>query len=264
MDAIVINLDRSEDRWHFQQGQLGALGLGFTRLAATEGASLDEALYRSTAYRWRRPMSRNEVACLMSHQAAWRSVCSAGRPTLVLEDDAVVSPYLPQVLESLPTADEPLVFNLETCVQPKRLHAARWAELSRGFGLYRLVRDRGGSAAYVVTPEAAEAFLERSQRAVGLADALMADVAVVTRYQVEPAPCVQLQFVPHGSSAAKSTIGPGSGRWQSDIPMREVFAMKGRRLLAAMRAMRRWALETELTERRQVPACPTLGARLCA
>lgn len=263
-EALVINLDRSEDRWEFQRRQLGELGVAHRRLCAVDGASLSDDEYRAMAWRWRRPMSRNEVACLMSHAAAWREVVATGRATLVLEDDAALSRSLPRVLASLPVAGEPIVFNLETGEKAKLLRKGPPLPLADGFRAIRVVRDRGGAAAYVVTPEAAAIYLQRLRRVVAIADAFMAATPVVRRFQVDPAPCVQLQFLGDAAPAGATTIARRNWTGAEGPAIGEAVAMKGRRLAAAVSAFAGRLVDFEPVERRRVPACPTLGARRCA
>ena len=78
-EILLINLDRSVDR----------LGLPFVRQRGSTPQDIDDRRYRELAWRRQRPMSRAEVACLLSHARAWRHVADSGRPALAVPDDCL-------------------------------------------------------------------------------------------------------------------------------------------------------------------------------
>lgn len=187
-EILLINLDRSVDRLQFQRRQLGRLGLHFVRLRGCTPQDIDDRRYRELAWRWQRPMSRTEVACLLSHARAWRHVADSGRPALVLEDDAVVSDGLPGFLAQLGRRDLAReIVNLETRHTRKFVSRRTVADEVAGVRLFELMIDRGGAAAYVVGPQAAERLLERMSTRPALADALINATRGVRRLQAEPA-----------------------------------------------------------------------------
>jgi glycosyl transferase family 25 len=159
----VINLDRAPDRLARIRAQLDALGLPWTRLAAVDAralqpeqaAALDEAAYRR---KHGMAPSLGELGCYLSHIEVMRALLASPHEfALVLEDDVLLHPSLPAVLEGLVA------------------HAARWdvAKLSAvhsgtpvpylqvapGHWLAVMLSRCTGSSAYVLSRAAAEAYI---------------------------------------------------------------------------------------------------------
>jgi len=110
--TLVINLKTREDRWHHMEQRLAPLQnngtLAVRRLSAT--SALAQSVSRAdVAEEWltdrnaehviffysgsNLSLTESERGCAMSHIRAWREVADSNdqRPTLVLEDDAVLS-----------------------------------------------------------------------------------------------------------------------------------------------------------------------------
>ena len=114
MHALVINLECSKERLEFQKQQLSVLGVSFVRIPAVSAKDLDDATYAEHANQWERPLRRTEVACALSHICAWKKVLNAGRPFMILEDDALLSFHIKQILSSLESYTNYDCVNLET------------------------------------------------------------------------------------------------------------------------------------------------------
>lgn len=159
----VINLDRAPDRLARIRAQLDALGLPWTRLAAVDAraltpaqaASLDEAAYRR---KHGMTPSMGELGCYLSHIEVMRALLASPYEfALVLEDDVLLHPSLPGVLDGLVA------------------HASRWdvAKLSAvhsgtpvpylqvapGHSLAVMLSRCTGSSAYLMNRRAAEAYV---------------------------------------------------------------------------------------------------------
>lgn len=190
--TIIINLDERSDRLTYQQQQAARCGLSFVRLAAIKGDDVSDAQYERLAHGWQRPASRNEVACYLSHEHAWRLAAARVAPTLILEDDAVYDHSLVELLAALPTTDEPIHWNLEAGLKRKLLAPACAGELGR-FRSYTIHLDRGGAAGYVLTPAAARLLLrEPRARPIAPPDHYLHGFPGIRHLQVEPAPVTQL------------------------------------------------------------------------
>lgn len=89
MRGLFINLDRSPDRRLKMEKQLATLGLAdsYKRFSAVDGRS---ASRRSTSSK----LSDGEVAIFKSHLDVIQSVDGTAGYTHVLEDDALISPWL--------------------------------------------------------------------------------------------------------------------------------------------------------------------------
>ncbi len=194
--AILINLASATDRRAFQERQLNRLGVPFTLLAATSVADVAPAQLARFRNAWARPLRATEIACTLSHRRAWAEVLAGGRPRLILEDDAILSPALPALLADLIGRPGTEYVTFETYVHPKLLSRATEPLCEVGFVLSRLYRDRGGAAAYLLWPDGARRLLAATETVLPLADAAIDLVPGLVRHQVEPAAARQAQFLP--------------------------------------------------------------------
>src|SRR4051812_30992667 len=193
VNVLLINLRQSSVRLRFQEQQFARLGIPFTRLDAADASSVADSAYADVVCAWQRPISRGELACFLSHRVAWRHVVDSGRSTLVVEDDVLFSDNLVAVLSHLDCPEEPVAFNIETCYARKVVgRKADGASLPGDYRVRPIYLDCGGSAAYVVTPSAAQLYLDNSERCIGLVDSYMNRLSYVKRIQIEPALAVQM------------------------------------------------------------------------
>lgn len=119
MKIFVINLQRSPDRLANIEAQLSALKLPFTRIEAIDGKLLGVKDSCIDPYRFRLNQGREcragEVGCAESHRKAWKEALKHNEPySLILEDDAVMPPNLPQVLQSIETNLKLDIINLSS------------------------------------------------------------------------------------------------------------------------------------------------------
>ncbi|ETN93429.1 Glycosyltransferase family 25 (LPS biosynthesis protein) [Gammaproteobacteria bacterium MOLA455] len=106
--TFVINLDKSQERLSRISARLGELEMPFERVAAIYGADLNERQLKSVyseslnAKSYRRPLSRAEVGCYMSHLKAWQTIVDRELAcALIIEDDLVIDAELKGFIESL-------------------------------------------------------------------------------------------------------------------------------------------------------------------
>lgn len=193
MRILVINLDRATERLAFQQAQMQALGLSFTRLGAVDSGSLPHDIDEAYWNGWERPMRPAERACLISHRRAWQEIAAGTEPVLVLEDDAVLSNKLPALLAVLKDRRDLDHVTLETRGR-KKLLAKRTVD---GLPLRRLYQDRSGAAAYILWPAGAAKLLARTAHHGAIADAVICAAYELASFQADPALAVQLDRCAH-------------------------------------------------------------------
>ena len=140
-DCLVINLADQVDRMDFMAAQLEQLGLSFARIEAVRPEAAPAA--RSKAYwqSWERPMKDAECACLLSHISAWQRVADAGTPMLILEDDAILSTHIPEVLSAARTLDSIDHLTFETRCRRKIL-ARKPGGAAAGHRIFKLYQER--------------------------------------------------------------------------------------------------------------------------
>jgi glycosyl transferase family 25 len=107
LQTWVINLDRAPERLARISGQLQRLGLPYTRLPAVDARALtpaQRAAFDAPGYHRRHGMTPvpGELGCYLSHVEVVRRFLAGGAEfALVLEDDALIHPSLPAVLQGL-------------------------------------------------------------------------------------------------------------------------------------------------------------------
>lgn len=191
MQVLIINLPAATDRREFQEAQLNALGLPHEFINATSTLDLAPEVYAMHYFDWQRPMREVEVACYYSHRKAWQRVIDNEQPALILEDDALLSKRIGEILQQLESVFADLV-QLEVRDR-KKLVAKESKPLSDRDRLHRLYLDKTGAAGYVLWPSGAHKLLRREQQhGIGLADAHITACHDLDAWQVEPAAVIQL------------------------------------------------------------------------
>lgn len=254
MDILVINLSTATDRMAVMEAQLARLGLTCTRIEAVTAAKAAGTRTPSYWDSWERPLMETERACLLSHITAWQTVADNGRPALILEDDAVLSNRVPELLAALKQTRDIEHLTLEVRKRRKLLGKASRSILP-GLELRRLYQDRSGAAAYVLWPGGAQKLLQDTETCAGLADAVICRAYGMRSYQAEPACAVQMDrcaaygLVP--PIAPKSSIDAGVGTKDKGGA-----AFRLRRVAGQMRMARRAISAIGRAERRDVRLQP--------
>jgi glycosyl transferase, family 25 len=149
MRIFVINLDRHPERLAHMRGQLR--GIAFERISAFDGTKSAPT---------QKGLTRFELACLASHQNAWRQFLNGSEEhACFLEDDLHIRPDFEKLI-----ADEAWIpsdahsVKLDTYLQRVKLGEARPAP--RGREVARLYTRHESSAAYLLSREGAKRYLE--------------------------------------------------------------------------------------------------------
>lgn len=192
MQTLVINLPDSTDRLKFQQEQLGRLGLDYEIVRAVSTNHVHEHVHYHLVLGWERPLLRTEVACYFSHHKIWQMVVKRGKPALVLEDDALLSRHVPNLLKSLENRTDCDIVNLEVRGANKTV-GKKPENLLGEYRLLPLFQDQRGAAGYIIWPSGAKQLLEKAKTiAPGPADEFIASTYELKKYQIEPAAVIQL------------------------------------------------------------------------
>jgi len=192
VQIFVINLPDAVKRHELQKDQLNKLGLEYKILYATSADDISEATYKKHYFDWQRPLRKTEVACYFSHRLAWDKVIRSGEPALILEDDAILSIFLPKLLDSLNKIKSTDLINLENRSR-KKFVSRSYVEIECNSKLLRLYQDRTGAAGYILWPSGANKLIQLEKNSgIGLADAHITACHTLKAYQVEPSPIIQL------------------------------------------------------------------------
>lgn len=164
LQTWVINLDRAPQRWTRVTGQLQALGLPFERLSAVDARELSpaqRAALDDAEYQRRHGMTPvlGELGCYLSHVAVMeRFLASQAEFALVLEDDVMLRPSLPAVLQAL--VRHPERWDM---VKLSGVHSGTpvpTLPLADGHSLAVMLSRCTGSSAYLVNRRAARAYAD--------------------------------------------------------------------------------------------------------
>ena len=192
MQIFVINLPDAVKRRKLQKDQLTKLGLEYTILDATSVEDISEAIYKKHYFDWQRPLRKTEVACYFSHRSAWDRVIKSQMPALILEDDAILSIFLPELLDSLNKIKSTDLINLENRSRKKFVSRSHM-DIECNSKLLRLYQDRTGAAGYILWPSGANKLIQLEKNSgIGLADSHITACHALNAYQVEPSPIIQL------------------------------------------------------------------------
>jgi len=207
VQIFVINLTDAVKRRKLQKNQLTKLGLEYKILDATSTDDITKATYKKHYFDWQRPLRKTEVACYYSHRSAWDRVIRSGKPALIIEDDAILSIFLPELLERLNGIKNADLINLENRGR-KKFVSRSYVDIECNSKLLRLYQDRTGAAGYILWPSGANKLIQLEKRSgIGLADAHITACHALKAYQVEPSPIIQLdQFKEYGISNTYTNI----------------------------------------------------------
>jgi glycosyl transferase family 25 len=199
MLIFYINLDRRPDRREFMAAQLAGLGLAGERIAALTPRELTpEQLSRFCDPVRGGRLTPVTLSCKLSHIAALEAfLATEARYGLVLEDDAILSPRLPDFLAALEADPQTIdLLRLETS-----LRGIRFRRIERrlaGVALVRPLSWEGGAAAYVVSRAAAEQHIRdprmRRRNDLSLFDPFRGTMLGGLR-QTDPGLCIQAHLL---------------------------------------------------------------------
>lgn len=140
-------------------------------------------------------MRKSEVACFLSHKAAWENALEFKEPTLILEDDALLSQHIKSILEEIELLTNIDLISLEVRSR-KKLVARTSAIDSQLFRLFKLYQDRTGAAGYILWPEGAKKLLSKTKLLpAALADAFISSTYSLRAMQIEPAAVTQIDQI---------------------------------------------------------------------
>ena len=192
MNIFVINLSGDVERRQFQKQQLSELGLDYKILNAISTDDINKETYKKHYFDWQRPLLNTEVACYFSHRSAWQKIINKNMPALILEDDALLSKCVPELLNSFTNKKNVDFISLEVAGR-KKFISKIGENIVCNSKLYRLYQDRNGAAGYILWPSGAKKLLQHElENGIALADAQIASCNTLLSYQIEPAAILQL------------------------------------------------------------------------
>lgn len=159
-DALVINLDRDHARLEAVMASCAAVGIRAERLAAVTPQTLPDRMrpwFHAPDGSARGDMMPGEIGCYASHLLAMEAAIARGRPVLVLEDDAILTPAMARLADMMQAAPSDWgLLRLSCRTKQPCLRVGR----GEGFDIVSYWRTANYAVGYVVTPDGARRFLE--------------------------------------------------------------------------------------------------------
>ena len=171
MRIVVINLERAPDRRAAMAREFAAVGLQYELKTAVDGRRLSADQLAQVDWDGRRrlglrPQDNGSIACWLSHRDVMRDLVANGpEMTAVFEDDARLTPRLPEVLGALEL--KPFSFDVVSLYRghPRRAFIP-CVSLTDDCAAGRVRYSDTGTVGYVITRQAAEHFLRNTPRMV--------------------------------------------------------------------------------------------------
>ncbi|RYE08108.1 MAG: glycosyltransferase family 25 protein [Hyphomicrobiales bacterium] len=164
-DIYVVNLDSDTLRMERMNRQLD--GVPFTRVPGVRGAYLPDMVLEAVTHGIG-AAAKGTVGCFLSHLGTWERVVRAGRPALVLEDDAWVLAGLPSRLADVHL---PKDFDYVSAAETFLPHEFDYRRKSFGVARPRDVLpgkpsnwETPSTVAYFISPAGARKLLARVER----------------------------------------------------------------------------------------------------
>ena len=169
--VFVINRAKDADRRADMSKRLEALGLAHQFFEAVDGHNMDA--YAAPEYDgvtrrryFGRDLSVGEIGCMLSHRAVYKKIVDEQIPlTLILEDDTHFKPEFSDILQEIvATAGQ---WDMVRFLDRKKIFKGPHRLLHKLSGDYALARVRGvpgGAYAYLLTQNAAETLLSKTQK----------------------------------------------------------------------------------------------------
>lgn len=164
LQVLVISLRRSVDRREKVEQELKKVSMSWSFLDAVDGSALASppVEYQPLKVQLLQgyPLTPNEIGCYLSHKEAWKSCVAQNIPTLVFEDDFVLSPEFENVINSLLNDEDAWNF-----VRLQGLYEVPYQELTPlgGAHLVKNLGDAVGATAYLLKPQVAKVLIDESR-----------------------------------------------------------------------------------------------------
>jgi len=236
MKIYLINLDRHRERLAHMRKQLD--GVAFERISAVDGSRRPPTT---------RGLTRYELACLESHQSAWRKfLASAESLACFLEDDLHVQPGFAALLsETKWVPKDAHSVKLDTYFQKVRLGERRSARAEREIA--RLYSRHESAAAYILSRDGATRYLELTESARQPADyAVFPNTPQrlgLSIYQLVPAIAIQDHLLKSGKSFATAMTETDGGAAARRSSLVGKLGRESARLTSQLSNLGEWAYQ---------------------
>lgn len=172
MLRLVINLDRSVDRWQRMDAQFHSLGIPAQRVVGIDAETRDLPLKKISPlgspekYFFPRQVSRGEFACYLSHIKCWEALLASNEQwAVIFEDDGLLSRRIKDFILSsdwIPPNIHIIQLHTHYKEWKCRVLPKDFAD-SKNFHLYNVIDPSYGACCYLIDRKAAQVALDLSQ-----------------------------------------------------------------------------------------------------
>lgn len=166
MQAYIINLDRSKDRYAFVSKQFVELAIAHKRISAVDKNAQTSFDHLQTDCRYWPKLYNAEFACFLSHIKCWEEI-AAGDDSYgaVFEDDVILSSDLKRYLSKDGMPKNVDILKIETFNSPVKVNKLGSLVLFDRKAV-KLVSFHPGSAGYFLSKSAAKRLLDLSRNGI--------------------------------------------------------------------------------------------------
>jgi glycosyl transferase family 25 len=190
----IISLASANQRRSFQDSQSKKLSFEPIWLKAYGIDDFSDDIYLQHAFDWQRPLLKTEVGCFLSHLDAWKKIADSDFPSVVLEDDVILTASSIQAFERLSTFESADIINLEAVGKKQVSYTCEYNSLL----LRKLILNSSGAGAYMLWPSGAKKLLNNYQsKGAALADAFINETRSLSSWQIVPAVVIQQCMLPY-------------------------------------------------------------------
>lgn len=163
IQILVISLERSLDRRAKVAQEMAKISFPWSFLNAIDGSKLKSHPQEYKPLKVRcllgHELTSNEIGCYLSHKEAWKCCVERNLPTLIFEDDFVLSPNFEGLLNELLLNQQQWNF-----VRLQGLYDVpfRIVKVISGMNLAKNIGDAVGATAYLLKPEIARKLINAS------------------------------------------------------------------------------------------------------
>ena len=165
MKVFVVSLTRSTERRERMQCQLVNAGINFEFFDAID-ASQDDFLYSEkarpqlTLQRKGYTLKSGEIGCFASHYRLWQMCTELGEAIVILEDNVDILPTTKDALNRLNQYIDKYGYIKLAATQPSSFTNIEAITEQMQLGQY--AKKSCGTTAYVISPKAAQAFIDNA------------------------------------------------------------------------------------------------------
>jgi len=189
----IISLETAYQRRSYQESQSKKLGFEPIWLKAYGVDDFSDDVHLQHAFDWQRPLLKTEVGCFLSHLEAWKKISISDFPSVVLEDDVMLTASSIQAFKKLLTYEGADIINLEAVGKKQVSYTCEHNSLL----LRKLILNSSGAGAYMLWPSGAKKLINNYQsKGVALADAFINEVRSLNSWQIVPAVVIQQCMLP--------------------------------------------------------------------